>query len=186
MTNQKSTPIIVLGVAVFIVAGALLFVLLRHHGHKKTPAAATAAAAATTTLPPGTKAFTATPATVPPEIQIPAGKNGLAVQMQYFPGVGGYVHSGDQINVYAIVNKACTDPKFPLAVKLSLSNVKVLSVLGSPPAATGQPGSFLLAVTPQQAEQLIFTQTLGQLYFTLTGGNSPAATTTGVTCSSVQ
>jgi len=176
MANQKSTTIIALGVAVFVIGGALLFLVVHNNNNsnKKSPKAAASQPTTSTTVAgavsAGTTAFT-----------IPAGENALTVQMDYFGGGAGFVKSGDVVNIYAVANKGCAAP-YPQVVKLVQSNVRILDVLGSPPAQTGQPGSFVLSVTPQQAEVLIYQVKFAALYFTLTTGKEAPANTTGVTC----
>ncbi len=178
MGNQKSTTLIALGVAVFVVGGALLFLVVRH-GDQKKPAKAAAVAAVKTATP---HASTAT--TNATTVNSPAGQNAISVPMDYFGGGGGYVRQGDKINVYVVANKGCTaNPATSQLVKLLLSDVQVLEVLGPPPQATGTPSSYLLAVTPQQAELLIYHKTFDSLYFTLTIAGAAPATTTGISCS---
>ncbi len=186
MGNKKSTTLIALGVAVFVIGGALLFLVVRHNDKKSSKSAnLTSASVTTTTLAPGTAVIPSTPSSTGViEFKIPSGDNALAVQMDYFNGGAGYVRQGDKVNIYVVANKGCTsNAATSQLVKLLLSNVQVLEVLGSPPAASGSPGSYLLAVTPQQAEQLIYHKTFDSLYFTLTVPGTPPATTTGITCS---
>ncbi|MHB8466214.1 MAG: RcpC/CpaB family pilus assembly protein [Acidimicrobiales bacterium] len=183
MSNSKSTRIIAIGVAVFIVGGALLFLVLRNGGSSKakTPSAVVST---TPTTVAGAISFPSG-ATAAPVIafKIPEGQNAVAIPMDYFAGGGGYVRSGDLVNIYALFNKDCASKEFPAAVKLLKSNVRVLEVLGSPPAASGAASSYLLALSPQDAERLIFNAKFAGLYFTLTTNNEPAASTTGITCS---
>jgi hypothetical protein len=186
MGNQRSTTLIAIGVVVFLIAGGLLFLVVHKNNNKsksKTNPAATTSATSTT-LAPGTETFTqtTTPTTVI-DIDIPKGENGLAVQMSYYPGLAGYVHPGDEINIFAVNNKGnCTDPKNPAVVSLVQSNVKVLSVISSPPAQVGQPGTFLLSVTPQVATQLVFLESYDSMYFSLVGANNPPANASTITC----
>lgn len=184
MKQSKSTPIIALGVAVFVIGGALLFILLRNDNKSSNSAkpAARTGVAVTTTTAPGGVTFSASPTTTVIQFKIPDGQRALSLQMDYFGGGGGFVRSGDSVDAYVLVNKDCKDPKNGLAVKLVEPNLKVLEAIGQGPAQAGQPTNFLLGVTPQQAERLIFLKNAYQLYFTLTGPNQPAATTTGVTC----
>jgi Flp pilus assembly protein CpaB len=134
--------------------------------------------------------------------KIPAGENALAVQMNYFPGGGGYVQDGDSVNVYAVVkapssaastagsgsgsgsgSTSCSsDPRTSNSVTLIQTNIKVLSVIGQPPAQVGQPTSFLLAVTPQVAAQLIYHETFESLYFSLTSAGQAPAGASPITC----
>ncbi len=184
MANQKSTTLIALGLAVFVIGGALLLLVVRHDGKSSPKHASTlSAAVTTTTLAPGTAVYRESPPTTTIQFKIPDGDNAVAVQMDYFGGGGGDVRQGDSVNIYAIANKGCGGATGTnQAVKLILTNVQVLEALGTGPAATGTPGSYLLALTPQQAELLIYHQAFNKLYFSLTAAGAPAATTTGVTC----
>ena len=182
MNNNKSTRIIAIGVAVFVIGGALLFLLLRNGGSTSNASNPKVASTPIATVPPGSVTFSATPPTTIIQFKIPAGENAVAIPMDYFAGVAGYVRPGDKVNVYAFVNKDCVTKDFPAAVKLIQSNVQVLEVLGAAPAASGTPGSFLLALTPQQAEQILYFQHFGSMYMSLTTNNEPNATTAGVTC----
>jgi Flp pilus assembly protein CpaB len=187
MANQKSTTLIAIGVAVFIIAGGLLFLVVHNNdkSSKSSKSKTAATTASTTTLAPGTEVFPVQPTpTTEIQINVPKGDNALAVQMSYYPGLAGYVHPGDSVNIYAINSKGtCTTPGNPEVVALIQSNVKVLSVITSPPAQTGLPSTFLLAVTPQDATQLVFLETYDQMYFSLTGSNESPASTSTIDCS---
>ena len=105
-------------------------------------------------------------------LKIPDGKTALAVQLANVPGVAGFAGAGDRINVYGVI-KAGSDPKQPAgAAHLIMQNTEVLNVNGAPlAAAQGQPGGtgllYLLAVTPAEAERLIYLSTFESLYFSL-------------------
>jgi len=105
-------------------------------------------------------------------LKIPDGKTALAVQLANVPGVAGFAGAGDRINIYGVV-KAGVDPKLPHGgAHLILQNTEVLNVNGAPLAATqGQPTGtgllYLLAVTPVEAERLIYLSTFESLYFSL-------------------
>ncbi|HEV2761266.1 MAG TPA: Flp pilus assembly protein CpaB [Acidimicrobiales bacterium] len=111
-------------------------------------------------------------------VVIPAGKRALALEMPPMAGVAGFVGAGDRIDVYGVVKG---DPG-PPSVRLVLQGVDVLSVNGAGlPAAQGQPGSpnliYLLAVTPPDAERLIFLDEFEKLYFDLVPkGEGPVKT----------
>ena len=188
MPKKKSTSIIVIGIVVVIIGGASLLLLLRNT-KSSSPKVTLAAPVTTTTTTRAPGAVSVPVATVAPSapinFKIPPGENGLALQMDYFGGGGGYVQPGDQVNIYTFVNKNCTTANAPALVKLIQSNVKVLSVLSQGPIQVGgQPSSFFVAVSPQQAEQLIFDQKVSSLYFTLTTGTEAPAATTGINCAS--
>lgn len=101
-------------------------------------------------------------------VVIPPGKRALALELQPVPGVAGFVGAGDKIDVYGVVKADGNTP----AVRLVLQGVDVLNVNGAGlPAAQGQPGSpnliYLLAVTPTDAERLIYLSEFEKLYFDL-------------------
>jgi hypothetical protein len=176
MTNAKSTRIIAVGVAVFVIGGALMFLVLNRSSSSGTPRASTnLSAPATTTTIPGAVVIPASPPTTTVQFKIPAGLNAVAVPMDYF--------AGDMVNIYAILNKDCSTATAPGAVKLIFSNVKVLEIFGNQPASTGSSAAFLLAMSPQDAERTIFSSKFEGLYLTLTTGNEPPVATSGVTCS---
>jgi len=105
-------------------------------------------------------------------LKIPDGKTALAVQMNNVPGVAGFAGAGDHVNIYGLI-KPDTDPKNPQgAAHLVLQNTEILNVNGANlAAAQGQPGGtglvYLLAVSPMEAERLVYLTTFQQLYFSL-------------------
>ncbi|MGH9277685.1 MAG: Flp pilus assembly protein CpaB [Acidimicrobiales bacterium] len=119
-------------------------------------------------------------------LKIPDGKTALALSMENVPGVAGFVGAGDFINVYGV---AKNDPAINGGsgiTKLVMQNVEVLNVNGAALAASqGQPGGtglvYLLAVSPTEAEQLIYLNTFQDLYFSLVSkDHAPTGPTPGV------
>lgn len=126
-------------------------------------------------------------------IKIPDGKQAVAVQVDFIPGVAGQVGPGDLVNLYAnVANSAVPEQPVPFT-KLLLANVEVLKVsevplpapttpttlspLAAPVANAGTPLVFLVAVDQPQAEKLIFSATNQRLYASLVPkGQAPAAT----------
>jgi Flp pilus assembly protein CpaB len=127
-------------------------------------------------------------------IKIPDGKQAVAVQVDYIPGVAGQVGPGDLVNVYSVVTKT-SDPKQQVPfTKLLLANVEVLKVSDAPPpaapttpttvnplaapvAASGTAQVFLVAVDQAQAEKLIFSASNQKLYASLVPkGQQPVPT----------
>lgn len=127
-------------------------------------------------------------------IKIPDGKQAVAVQVDFIPGVAGQVGPGDLVNLYAVVAHS-TDPKQTVPfTKLLLGNVEILKVSDAPPpaapttpttvnplaapvAASGTPQVFLVAVDQAQAEKLIFSASNQKLYASLVPkGQQPAPT----------
>ena len=111
-------------------------------------------------------------------VVIPAGKRALALEIGPLAGVAGFVGAGDTIDVYGIVKGGATPP----SVRLVLQGVEVLNVNGAGlPTVQGQPGSpnliYLLAVTPGDAERLIYLNEFEKLYFDLVpSGEAPVRT----------
>jgi Flp pilus assembly protein CpaB len=127
-------------------------------------------------------------------IKIPDGKQAVAVQVDFIPGVAGQVGPGDLVNIYAVVTKS-SDPRQQVPfTKLLLANVEVLKVTDAPPAAapttpttvnplaapvasSGTPQVFLVAVDQPQAEKLIFSASNQKLYASLVPkGQQPVPT----------
>ncbi len=112
-------------------------------------------------------------------LKIPEGKTALALQMANVAGVAGFVGAGDKVNIYGVL-KPDSDPKNPQgATHLIMSNTEVLNVNGANlVAAQGQPGGtglvYLLAVTPTEAERLIYMSSFQQLYFSLVAKDAAA------------
>ena len=116
-------------------------------------------------------------------LKIPDGKTALALQLANVPGIAGFAGAGDHIHIYGVI-KPDSDPKFPQgAAHLIMQNTEILNVNGATlAAAQGQPGGtglvYLLAVSPADAERLIFLSSFQQLYFSLV---SKDAAPTGAT-----
>ena len=111
-------------------------------------------------------------------VVIPPGKRALALEIGPLAGVAGFVGAGDHIDVYGIAKSAASTP----SVRLVLQGVEVLNVNGAGlPTVQGQPGSpnliYLLAVTPTDAERLIYLNEFEKLYFDLVPkGEAPVKT----------
>lgn len=133
-------------------------------------------------IPPGalltTDMFVA-PQTRIGTVVIPPGKRALALELEPVPGIAGFAGAGDHIDVYGV---AKGDGPTPQGVRLVLQGVEVLNVNGAGlPTAQGQPGSpnliYLLAVTPADAERLIYLKEFDKLYLDLVpAGEGPVKT----------
>lgn len=112
-------------------------------------------------------------------VVIPPGKRALALEIGPLAGVAGFVGAGDHVDVYGIVKAGGPTPP---SVRLVLQGVEVLNVNGAGlPTVQGQPGSpnliYLLAVTPVDAERLIYLNEFEKLYFDLVPkGEAPVKT----------
>ncbi len=129
-------------------------------------------------------------------VAIPEGKQGVAVQLDFVPGVGRYVGAGDRVNMYSVVRNGVPDPQNPKdapcspRVHLFLSNVEVLDVSSevAPRRAvadqeqervTGNAITYLLALDPVEAERVIFMTSNEALYLALAGADVPPVATEG-------
>jgi len=113
-------------------------------------------------------------------VVIPPGKRALALELQPVAGIAGFAGAGDRIDVYGVARGERT----PAGVRLVLQGVEVLNVNGAGlPAAQGQPGGpnlvYLLAVTPAEAERLIYLNEFEKLYFDLVPKGEGPVTTPG-------
>lgn len=179
MARNRSSILIAVGVAVFVLGSSMAFLLV-HNDKKSSSKVNTTAASQTAQLPAHTNLAAAQATTPAASIDIPDGMEAVAVQLAFVPGVGGYVHNGDTVNIYGVfkADKAAGGPT-PPAVKLALSNVKVLSVTSPLPTAENGAATYLLALTPSQAEQIMYLQTFQSLYMSLTRKGAPAVSTPG-------
>jgi pilus assembly protein CpaB len=114
-------------------------------------------------------------------VVIPSGKRALALELQPVPGVAGFVGAGDHVDVYSVARGE--DGSVP-GVHLILQGVQVLNVNGTGlPSAQGQPAGpnfvYLLAVTPLEAERLIYLAEFQKLYFDLVAKGEPPVATPG-------
>ncbi len=165
MAKSRSTLLITIGIGVFIVGTGLAFVASRGGSTSSNPQVQAAAPARPK---PGdvTQPGAATPA-----FSIPAGRQALAIQLGHVQAVAGLVKAHDRVNVFATVKGGSPAPKPNLtptpAVKLVLSDVEVLSTTS---AAAGTPDgltTFVLALTPTEAEQVVYLQSFEGLYLSL-------------------
>jgi hypothetical protein len=177
MARNRSTALIAVGAAVFVVGAALTFLLVRDDGDDSkvsasAPAASSSTAAAAATQNPSDNAI--------PQVKVPAGKEAVAVQVSTVPGLAGYAKVGDRVNVYGIFkdrqpNSAARG--LPLA-KLILADAKVLARTGPPVGAESGSAIYLLAVNPGDAEKVVYLTTFEGIYLSITAESDPAITST--------
>ncbi len=114
-------------------------------------------------------------------VVIPPGKRALALRLEPVPGVAGFVGAGDLVDVYGVMQGGDGTPP---RVQLVLQAVEVLNVNGAGlPTAQGQADGpslvYLLAVTPFDAERLIFLSEFNKLYLDLVAKGEPTVVTPG-------
>jgi len=141
-------------------------------------------------------------------LPIPTGKQAISVQVATAPAVAGFIQPGDKISVMVQINRVAqtangTPIKNPALngpfVHYLLQGIDVLAVgsrVVSSAAATnanGQPANaeqtgcclLTVALTPAQAEQLVFAINNGQIYLTLLPDRAPVASTAGRTATNL-
>ena len=120
-------------------------------------------------------------------INIPAGHQGVAIQMPFVSGGAGYIGPGDFIDIYGNVKASETGEAY---TRLLLGGVKVLDVSTevAPSVVSGESServggsnvTYLLALDAQQAERVIYLAANQQVWLTLQGeGNPPVPSTPG-------
>ena len=182
MARNRSTMLIAIGVAVFVLGTGMAFLVV--HGDKKNNKASATSASASSPAPVAAEhpALAAATANAPAPVNIPDGMEAVAVQVPFVPGVAGYVHAGDTVNVFAVVkNGQSGTPLRPPMARLILTNVKVISETGPAAGADAGNATYLLALTSSQAEQVIYFTSFESLYLDLTRKGAPPAVTTGRT-----
>lgn len=174
MARNRSTALIAIGAAVFVVGAALTFLVARNDKGSKVTATAPAAAAQTSAA--------AQPAAAVPAVKVPSGKEAVAVQLPAVPGLAGYAKVNDLVNVYGTFkdhqpNGAVKGP--PLA-KLVLTGAQVLAVTSPAPGAEAGVTTYLLAVNPGDAEKVIYLSSFEGVWMSLSAdGAPPLANTPG-------
>lgn len=118
-------------------------------------------------------------------LEIPPGRNGVAVSMPVPQGGARYVQPGSLLNIYATFKGSAfgSEATAP-TTKLILSNVQVLAnrpyEQGADKAAPVSGGGevlLTLALSPDEAEKMIYAKENGALWFGLVRpGDAPAAT----------
>jgi Flp pilus assembly protein CpaB len=120
-------------------------------------------------------------------LEIPPGHNAVTMSISPPQGVVHYVQKGDLVNIFVTLKQGDG-----ALTKLLLSNVQVLanqpaSTASSSEGVVGGGGEVILtlALTPDQAEKVIFSKENGSLYFGLVRPGDAPATTGGRTVQNV-
>jgi Flp pilus assembly protein CpaB len=176
MAMRRSTQMLILGLAIFVIGAGVVFVSLRGSGGGSD--GSSAVSTTSTTVQAGTVIVPSAAPVAPASFTIPEGRQAVAVQMPYVAGLGGYAKAGDTVNVYANVEKGGTDPA-PPATRLVLPGVEVLAVTSPAPGADTGTATYLLALDANQAEQAIFFAKFESLWLTLVPKGQAKAQTSG-------
>lgn len=179
MAMRRSTQMLALGVAVFLIGAAVVFLSLGGDGddNAKAPESTTS-----TTVQAGT-VFVPNPAQpAPVSFTIPEGMQAVAVQIPYVRGLAGYAKAGDRVNVYGTLENGPANPtgRPPFEAKLWLANVEVLAVNAPAVGAGAGETTYLLALNAADAEQAIFLARFETMWLTLVPEGQPPATTQGM------
>jgi pilus assembly protein CpaB len=122
----------------------------------------------------------------------PKGYDAVTINLAPPQGVALYIQPGVKANIYVSFKgaPAGVDPTEAVVTKLLLSNVNVLANRPASPASAdgaaqepsaGQEILLTLAVTPDEAEKLIFAKENGSIWLGLPNPENPPATTAGRT-----
>lgn len=170
MARNRSTALIAIGAAVFVVGAALTFVLVRDDDDKVTASAPTVQSSGESTA----AAQPAAPGT--PAVKVPSDKEAVAVQIATIPGLAGYAKVGDRVNVYGVFKDRQPNAAakgVPLT-KLVLPDASVLAVTSPPAGAEGGTTTYLLAVNPGDAEKVIYLASFEGMWLSITADGAPA------------
>ena len=171
--QKRSTTIFVIGLLTLVLGAATTFAALK--GPKK--------ASADTRVRQGQAAPAAGQ---PAGFTIPAGKRALAVALDSVAGTAGTATKGSRIDVFAsVAEKEVREGIDTKNTRMIIQDVEVLSIGASGVLANDKAPSatttFVLAVTPDQAEKIIFHASFSKLWFTvLPAGAKPVPNTPGV------
>ena len=159
MKRSPSTPILAIGAVTLVLGAGFTFGAIRS-GASPAHNRATSRAEA------------APPAAPNAGLHIPSGKQALALALDNVPGGAGVATVGDKVDVLA-ADTVRTPAGDNHAVRMILQGVEVLRVTGAATAAnapTNAPGgalTFVLAVTPMQAEKLVYHAAFQRLWFSV-------------------
>ena len=176
MAMRRSTQMLILGLAIFVIGAGVVLVSFKGGGGGSGNKSALSTT--TTTIQAGTVLVNSAAPAAPTSFTIPDGKQAVAVQVPYVSGLAGYAKAGDLVNVYGNIEKGASDPA-PPATKLILSGVQVLAVTGPGPGADTGNATYLLALDASQAEQAIFFARFESLWLTLVPKGQANSTTSG-------
>ena len=177
MARSRSTALIAIGAAVFVVGAALTLLAVGRGDDGKVRATTTPAADAA-----AQPAAAAVPQVAAAPVKIPEGKEAIALQLPKIAGLGGYTEVGDRVNVYGTFKdrQPGGSVKGAPLVKLILSNVEVLAVTSAAATTEGGSATYIFAVSPDEAEKLIYLSSYEGIWLSLVrDGAPPVEGTTG-------
>lgn len=174
--SRRSTPLIGIGAAALAVGALAAFAGITSDQPGQVKVGASAAGAET--------------GAVSAELKIPEGKQALAVALDPVAGTAGVAKKGSHIDVFAAVTKKNDGGNSSNAARMIIQNVEVLEIQTASAIATAKDAAnaatpnttvFVLAVTPTQAEKLVYHAAFSRLWFSvLPAGQAPVPPTPGV------
>jgi Flp pilus assembly protein CpaB len=175
VARPQSTRLLLIGLAILLVGTGLVFAVLKSSNDSKAKPSLTGGATATTT-----KVAPVVTQSTPASVVIPEGMQAVAVQAPFVQGVAGYAHPGDQVDIYATVEKGPPRPPAgPPYAKLIQQHVAVLAVTAPPPEAGTGNATYLLALPADAAEQVIFFAKFESVWLTIVPKDQRPVSTAG-------
>jgi Flp pilus assembly protein CpaB len=176
--QRRSTTIFLIGLLTLVLGTATTFAAL--HGNKRAAADSGR-----------TRVKAAVPMGQPSGFTIPTGKQALAVALDSVAGTAGTATAGSHIDVFTSVTEKAANPGQPdtHATKLILQDVEVLAVNQHDALSPGKDANagpsgdtvFILAVTPEQAERVVYHASFSKLWFSVLPADAkPVPATPGV------
>ena len=178
--QRRSTTILLIGALTLVLGAAVTFAAVR--GPRKADAAAP------------TQVHAAPPtAGEPGGFVIPEGKQAIAVALDPVAGTNGIAKAGSRVNVFAAITAKDDKGASEHAARMVLQGIEVLKIAAGgltpasaataedAPAAPHGTTLFVLAVTPAQAEKIVYHGAFSKLWFSVVpAGQKPVPSTPGV------
>jgi Flp pilus assembly protein CpaB len=165
--RRKSTTLILVGVLVFLLGGAGVLIALTRGTNKPSTVATQPAGTSTGPVASNENGSPGTPIGAA-SLHIPTGMVAVSMSLNSTQAVDGYPVAGDELDIFGVFkNQPAHTSLTPPLAKLVLANVKVLAIQEPAPSTTGGSAELVLALTPSQAESLIFLTTSEAVYTAL-------------------
>ena len=170
--QRRSTIIVLAGMLTLLLGAATTVSALRG---RAAPAAAAPNAAAGAAAAPSAA------------LAIPDGRRALAVSLDPVAATAGVAQTGSRVDVYAAVGGK--DGANANAARMIMQSIEVLRVDGGASTSSTAKDTlesvrgatvFVLAVTPTEAEKLVFHGSFSKLWFSVVDAGEPKVSTPGV------
>lgn len=175
MARTRSARLITIGVAVLIVGIGMAWLAVRSAGGASATTTTTSATSATAQDEPVEP--TEPPERLPERVDVPDGHEAVAVQLPFDASMAGVPAPGEPVNVYGVFTHGRPGEEEPAAevqasgpvVERVLSGVEVLAVTGPEVQDAGGSPTVVLALTPEQAAQVVFLQANERIWLSVPG-----------------